>query len=530
MNVLIVDDDRFVVASLEKGLDWSALGFENVYTAYNITSAQTIIQDTSIHLLISDIDMPLGSGLDLLTWMRDRNDDTPVIFLTNYADFHYAQKAIELKTFHYFLKPIEFDQLECIIRDVTSHLQNVQDLQRKKYENFWQTFLHQNAEHTKTQLLAQLHQSELPTAMADTIYVPILVDAFPYYLAADHSLKSCFAGTGEQLDYFKTTFFAMFSDFINSESVFFEYQQQNNRYLAILSVPEAAVSPLLLMSCENYVQLVAEQTNCSINCLVGVPSSPENFHRHFSDLHTMLTNRLDCQKQVLSVSEYKQAHGDFPALDTKMLDIYLNNSQFDAFSGLCQQYLQDLSSSRSLYSLSMTNFQVDLVQVVHSFLKSKEIPSNKVFNDDSYHLLSRLARTSLQAMELYMQYMIHTLETYLKTTAADESQVASMKNYIDQHFTEEISLAILADLFFMDPDYTSKLFKKEYGISIKNYIINQRIEAAKELLSATGLPVNTIALNVGYGNYSYFTRLFKKVTNQTPLEFRSQVNPSAQDS
>lgn len=528
MNVLIVDDDRFVIASLEKGLNWSALGFSKVYTAYNITSAKTIIEENTIHLLISDIDMPQGSGLDLLSWIRERDDDITTIFLTNYADFNYAQKAVELKTFHYFLKPIEFDKLEKIIQDATAHLQKVQALSRKNYQFFWQTFLHPDTVYTQDSFMKLLHQSKLPSATADTLFLPIFIDIFPYYLTPDNTLKNHFSSSNEELDYLTATFRAVFSDFISSESVFLEYHMQSPRYLIILPVQETTVSPLLLMTCENYVQMVSSQTHCSINCFVGVPSLLKDFQQHFSALCTMLTNKLDCIGQVLLLSEYKQPPTDFPLLDMKLLEIYLNNRQYSAFRNLSRQYLHKLAASKRLHSLSITNFQVDFAQVIHLFLKNKEILSSKLFYEDSYHLLSNLARTSRHAMELYLQYMTNTVENYLESTISNKFQTESIKKYIDQHYTEEVSLSMLSDMFFMDSDYASRLFKKEYGISIKNYIINKRIEAAKELLASTNLPINIVAINVGYENYSYFTRLFKKVTNLTPIEFRSQVSPAEQ--
>ena len=69
MNVLLVDDDRFVIAALMKCIHWKELGFDQVFTAYNITEARTIIEQNTIDLLLSDIDMPNGSGLDLLSWI-----------------------------------------------------------------------------------------------------------------------------------------------------------------------------------------------------------------------------------------------------------------------------------------------------------------------------------------------------------------------------------------------------------------------------------------------------------------------------
>lgn len=115
MNVLLVDDDYFVVAALEKKIDWKTLSIEQVYTAYSVAQARDILQQHSVQILICDIEMPQGSGLELLAWIREEQYGIQTIFLTNYADFNYAQKAIELQSFDYFLKPIEFDKLSLII-------------------------------------------------------------------------------------------------------------------------------------------------------------------------------------------------------------------------------------------------------------------------------------------------------------------------------------------------------------------------------------------------------------------------------
>lgn len=62
------------------------------------------------------------------------------------------------------------------------------------------------------------------------------------------------------------------------------------------------------------------------------------------------------------------------------------------------------------------------------------------------------------------------------------------------------------------------------GISLINYLIKKRIEVAKDLLSNTDHPVHLISDKVGYGNYSYFTRIFKKETNYTPMDYRKVTN------
>ena len=125
-------------------------------------------------------------------------------------------------------------------------------------------------------------------------------------------------------------------------------------------------------------------------------------------------------------------------------------------------------------------------------------------------------------MVIYLRYMITGIENHLETSDDRRSVAQSIQEYVDQHYAEDITRTCLTDVFFLDEDYASRLFKKETGISFKNYVIHRRIEAAKELLRTTDLPVNTVADHVGYGNYSYFSRLFKKVTGVTPIEYRNE--------
>ena len=72
----------------------------------------------------------------------------------------------------------------------------------------------------------------------------------------------------------------------------------------------------------------------------------------------------------------------------------------------------------------------------------------------------------------------------------------------------------------MNPEYLTKLFKKNTGFTLKEYIVNEKMESAKILLSTTTLPVTLISGHVGYGNYSNFTRSFKQLVGCTPMEYR----------
>ena len=102
--------------------------------------------------------------------------------------------------------------------------------------------------------------------------------------------------------------------------------------------------------------------------------------------------------------------------------------------------------------------------------------------------------------------------------------VQETRKYIRQHLDCDLSVAEIAEYVGMNPEYLTKLFKKNTGYTLKEYIVSEKMESAKMLLSTTTLPVTLISSHVGYGNYSNFTRSFKQLVGCTPMEYRKSVS------
>lgn len=104
-----------------------------------------------------------------------------------------------------------------------------------------------------------------------------------------------------------------------------------------------------------------------------------------------------------------------------------------------------------------------------------------------------------------------------------QSIVKKIKEYIDCNLDKDITRESLAKSVFLNPDYLSRIFKKEIGESIGNYIISKRMETAKEYLEKTNEPVNAVAVKVGYDNFSYFSKVFKNYVGTTPKEYKANI-------
>jgi YesN/AraC family two-component response regulator len=112
MNILIVDDDMLAIQGVLSIMDWERLGIKNSFSACSYDQALGVFQKHRIDLLLSDIEMPGGSGLDLIQWASAKGLGVACIILSSYPNFRYAQRAISLNVFAYLLKPVEEGQLE----------------------------------------------------------------------------------------------------------------------------------------------------------------------------------------------------------------------------------------------------------------------------------------------------------------------------------------------------------------------------------------------------------------------------------
>ena len=101
-------------------------------------------------------------------------------------------------------------------------------------------------------------------------------------------------------------------------------------------------------------------------------------------------------------------------------------------------------------------------------------------------------------------------------------ELTKLKEYLDEHYTEKISLDELAIHFFINKYYLTKIFKETYGTTINNYIIAKRITRAKQMLRFTDMTLEEIAIAVGMNGGNYFSRMFKKIEGISPREYRKQ--------
>lgn len=113
-------------------------------------------------------------------------------------------------------------------------------------------------------------------------------------------------------------------------------------------------------------------------------------------------------------------------------------------------------------------------------------------------------------------------ESTRKSQRAEKKQnLQEIKEYLEDHYQEKISLDDLERKFFINKFYLTRIFKEQFGISINNYILQVRITRAKQLLRFTAQPIEEICVMCGMNDANYFSRMFKKVEGISPREYRN---------
>ena len=202
----------------------------------------------------------------------------------------------------------------------------------------------------------------------------------------------------------------------------------------------------------------------------------------------------------------------------------------------CQQPYSH-STDKDLWSLSWIHFSGVTMQDIYQ--KYQERGGRPVFHPENITAFTELHKSlfTLASSDDYIRDMringslnellvLLMKESWHPTECLDttlkKQNLDPIRNYLDKHYTEKVSLDALADQFFISKFYLTCVFKEQYGVSINTYVLNLRITKAKQMLRFTDKKLEDIGYQCGLGAPHYFSRIFKQVEGITPSEFREK--------
>lgn len=181
------------------------------------------------------------------------------------------------------------------------------------------------------------------------------------------------------------------------------------------------------------------------------------------------------------------------------------------------QLLDKLTVNNQLNSQTLRYFYQDFMQMLFSLPEKKR--QDDMFREPEALELYRNGMKTVPDMKALVHYVASVWDS--ETEENSQSTVEIIMAYIAEHLENELRREELAEAVHLNPDYMARLFKKETGMNLKDYIIQQKMQEAQSLLCTTNLPISLIAAKVGYTNFGHFSTSYKKFYHKTPQEERS---------
>ncbi|OIJ14900.1 hypothetical protein BKP35_05565 [Anaerobacillus arseniciselenatis] len=505
-NIIIVDDEPVIRFGLKASVNWEQEGLSLIGDYSNGEEAWTAMEDNHVDILITDIKMPVMDGLTLMKKAIKRFPKLKVILVSSYNDFEYVKEGLVHGAVDYVLKhTLEPEEFIHVIRKCVSKVKEEEKIEekldivnksthlkeRKKLEQDVKRFL----------LLGEEHVQHI--SITDFLPGPFLF----IYMKMNHVEK------------LEAQYGFLYKSLILEEIQEAFYTNRENGICILIGESDVL---FLLNDVSNPVRAIQQLYQDMIDgkdmsfsfgydMIYRLNELNKGFQRSFSA----------CERRFFypekSIFDYQPKEKQLVTLNFEQLKQFLlpydekkiNEFVEDRYK-LWKQEIMEPSEIKEEACSILTNLFAKKLDHVLLLDKCAEIKGTELLDELTTLLLEQIKECNLLITEEPLR------------ANADNELMDNAFDYIHQHYTEELTLKMVADHIHISRNYFSILFRRQCDQKFIDYVIELRIKKASELLRDTSQKVYEVAKNSGFNDVKYFSKLFKKMTGHTPGSYRSK--------
>lgn len=520
LRMLLVDDENIILRGLKETYDWESMGFEIAGTALDGDIALEMLEETKPDVIMTDISMKRMSGLELMENVRKREIPTEFVVLSAYRDFEYAQTAIRNGALQYLIKPLDDEELERVMQEVYETC--IEKMKMRETYASWKKFLLEDKENF-FQVMTQRY-------LDDGI--------------GEEELRRICDGLGTEA-YFQYRFMVICADLEPAYQIVHQEEYNAKRHV---------LRRMLYQKLKERWEIQSFQTADEVFvCLLFLKESTDRLfiRKIFWEIENELGNVVvssisNCYfglegmkkayREALEIYEVAREAGmsglllkqetNLPVRKHYSIDIEnqivqaVRNEDEAQLKSVCEKFvytLPDEEDGKIYLHRLMVRIEFALAeaeQLTEELRKSFE----SFYNCQSRFQLSRQIHLAYELMKEVIRKKQEMVSRTSETLF--QEYVNQAVSYIEEHLSDEdLSVMQIAAQLHLNSAYFGRVFKKIYGISLKKFILDKRMERAKELLSEGKYSITAVGSMVGISNPSYFTRLFRENTGMLPSEY-----------
>jgi len=514
-RVIIADDETAHLEGMKIIVSQICPGTE-VLTAKNGLEALELLRQKPTDLIMCDIRMPVMDGIELLKKASAEFPQTKFVMISAYKDFEYAKKAIEYQAVEYIVKPFRVSSLRETLYKVA------REKEEEKARELILSDYYRLSEVLKKQEDSRLLQSLLEGRLSEEEKNKLrYADRLRSY-----GIVVCLyweALGNRNADISQETLEALIGR-INTKSILAYNANRLNE--AVLLIPKQSPDAVQ-HALDDFIAEVREDLKLELYAGISLKVSrllemaPEAYSQayealsyrfYYSQGRTFLYERL-CDSLELtlpSLSRFEQQIRDA---------VHKCNSE--AVYNEIRKMKEQLMQEPPFYPGKVKNRVSSLVvSVINDFEGSVLNREFEELQNSAYLKYSR-CKSFEELFSISQELLMSCIRMKGEISKVQNADlIDSCIDYIKQNLNKELSLNELAGRFHFNPNYLSALIKKRTGLSYSAYLLSLRIQTACSLLSKTNDRIKDISLRVGFGDCSYFNRVFRREIGMSPQQYR----------
>lgn len=521
-RVVIAEDEMLVRLGLKHSINWSDYDMTVIADVANGQEALDLYEKEMPEVLITDIKMPIMDGMELISRVRDINSDAQIIILTCVEDFETVRKALSHNVQDYILKlemtPEDMGHILARTKEKLDHLHKAEyvktdvDIEIVK-DNLIKEYLHgtrySEAEFSKK--AASLHMRIQPYQVVVTL---MEIDRI------DHLSKHFKDNKGKLV---RISLLKVLSEVLTNYGYGEAFADTDSRYLIIFGFNEHYSEQKMKETIHTIIEHIRHVMNMYFNISISFVINEAKFGFHsMREQYNECVTKLE-EKFFLGMGSNTYVGGQnslrIPeSMHNRLLQLVLDWKVNDAAKNAIEKsIISFLDKEINVGATEMKReFKIWLLMAAFSSrLPKADMP--QIVSDYSDRITD--AQTLEEMLDVFSTYF-QTLDDYISNKKSISKEISDVIQYIDENYKRELTLLELAQIVQVSPNYLSSLFKKETGTNFADYLLQYRIDRAKELLLSTFCKTYEVAELTGFSNQSYFSRAFKKLTGIGPKEFR----------
>lgn len=529
MKIMVIDDEPIVPKALRKLIPWEEYGFCWLPEAYNGQTGLELILKNKPDLILVDCRMPLMDGLELLSDINRKSLPIKSIILSGHDEFEYAQQAIKLGAADYLLKPPDIDLLLDTVLKVKEEWLEEKNLKQQFQDNLPLI----RYKFVQALMDGAVFNEDVLQEKIDYLNLNIISGSF--YLMLLHIEEDPDFPKGYHYEDQQLMNFAILNIIEESLSKWphkYSYMDSQFGFIIIVNAGQDESSHLL-QDLRLLIHNIKITLHYGVN--IGVSLLGESLSKDAKAAYIQAKNalqykyytgpnevifldnldwesspvELDRSHKNLSLPHYKDLLSAFKVGNPDQLNAWLadyiqylkdNDFPVDLTKTLAIQGLMEASQILTELHPQLKKDELLTPSKIASFLA---VPTHAEMENEFRHFLLNLLNITTELRK-----------------AGKNTQVQKAKQFIQEHYSKNITLDSIAKEVFLSPVYLSFLFKQVENMNLTDFLTHTRLEKAKELLRESSFKTYEISNQVGYHDEKYFSRLFKKKVGMTPTEYR----------